>query len=402
MTPILSKALLNTQSDARLAMLAAKGSEAAYETIVERYRKPLERRCRRMLGREDAEDAVQQAFVRAWSALRAEGEVRDLRAWLFRIAYNTSIDVRRTSRFDYQELEDSLRGAESPEADVERAAVIRKTLAGVAELPDAQREALMRIAIDGDSRAEVASEMGVSEGAVRQLVFRARSRLRAAASAFVPLPLVTWAAELQGGGGQMSERIAQIAGAGGSAGLPAAVKAGAVLASVAAVATAPVAVERVVSPHARHHSAERMARPDSSNTSGSGTTKAKLLPVAAPLNTGSESETSHRQGGSGRSAADGRSGRSHYGSGEADDQNEHRGSSTGQSSKNESERGDDRQRTGRSTGESNGEDRSGESGGEDSSTTPGVQSPSGELGESAAPGGGEDAADASGESEGSG
>jgi RNA polymerase sigma factor (sigma-70 family) len=315
MTPILSRSLLRTQSDARLAQLAGEGSEPAYEAIVERYRKPLERRCRRMLGREDAEDAVQQAFVRAWSALRAEGEVRDLRAWLFRIARNTAIDVLRTSRFDYQELRESLRGAESPEAEAERAAVIRKTLAGVAGLPEAQREALMRIAIEGHSRAEVASQLGLSEGAVRQLVFRARSRLRAAASVVIPLPFVSWAAAAPGGA-PLAERIAQIANTG--AGLPVAAKAGAILASAAVVAAAPVAVERVTAPHAaapQHTSAAQPADPGPPRGVLPEGITARIAIGAAPLSTRAEPQVRHASGNDGARGTSGAVGQSGSSSG---------------------------------------------------------------------------------------
>lgn len=396
MTPILPNALLRTQSDARLVLLAAKGSEAAYEAIVERYRKPLERRCRRMLGREDAEDAVQQAFVRAWSALRAESEVRDLQAWLFRIAHNTAIDVLRTSRFDYQELRESLRGAESPEADVERAAVIRKTLAGLAGLPEAQREALVRVAIDGHSRAEVASELGVSEGAVRQLVFRARTRLRAAASAVVPLPLVSWAAATQGGA-PMAERIAQIAGAG--AGLPAAVKAGAILASAAVVATAPVVVERAAPRAAApsQTSAQQTADPGQVRGAMQGGAPATIVVGATQSRargepqdrqrhasgqhgSGGQSGALGQSGSSSGQGASGQAGLSQVG-GQADGQGEHQ-PATGQSGASEPERLNTQTTSGQPDGETGGQGRPGQPDNQGSPTAPVSGGTDGAVGQS--------------------
>ena len=69
---------------------------------------------------------------------------------------------------------------------MERRAVVRQTLTGLAALPERQREALLRIAVEGRTQEEVARELGVTEGAVRQLVHRARLTLRAAATAVDP------------------------------------------------------------------------------------------------------------------------------------------------------------------------------------------------------------------------
>ena len=65
MTPIVSSAILRTQSDARLLALVGAGHERAFDAIVERYRKPIMRYCRRFLPEPRAEDAVQQAFLNA-------------------------------------------------------------------------------------------------------------------------------------------------------------------------------------------------------------------------------------------------------------------------------------------------------------------------------------------------
>ena len=77
---------------------------------------------------------------------------------------------------------------------MERRAVVRQTLTGLAALPERQREALLRIAVEGRSQEEVARELGVTEGAVRQLVHRARLTLRAAATAVVAAAAGQWAA----------------------------------------------------------------------------------------------------------------------------------------------------------------------------------------------------------------
>src|SRR3954471_21183363 len=220
--PILSptSVLLRTQSDDRLVELARAGHERAFEAIVERYRGALLRASRRYLPEARAEDALQQAYISAWSALQRGDEVRDLRAWLYRIVHNTALNQLRVSGYDYAELDDALRGTEAPQEQMERRAVVRQTLTGLAALPGRQRDALLRIAIEGRSQEEVARELGVTEGAVRQLVHRARLTLRAAATAVIPLPVAEWAAAAggSGAGAPTAERIAElIAGTGASA-----------------------------------------------------------------------------------------------------------------------------------------------------------------------------------------
>ena len=239
MTPLLSATLLRTQSDARLVALAQQGHERAFEAIVERYRRPLHRHLRRMLNESRAEDALQQTCVKAWSALEEGAEIHDLKPWLYRIAHNTALDALKKAGYDYDELTESLRAPSAPEADAERRAVIRETLAGVAALPGNQREALLRTAVEGQSRAQVASDLGVSDGAVRQLLHRARTTLRAAATAATPMPVAGWAAGAAGAGGLTAERVGELV-AGGGAGLL--FKGGAVLVAAGALVTAPVAL----------------------------------------------------------------------------------------------------------------------------------------------------------------
>src|SRR5919205_854393 len=160
-----STVLLRTQSDERLVALARAGHERAFEAIVERYRRPLLRACRRVLPEARAEDALQQALVSAWRGLQRGDEVRDLRAWLYRIAHNTSLNQLRISGYDFDELRESLRIPDAADDELERRAVIRQTLTGLAALPDRQREALLAIAVAGRSQDQVAHELGLSEGA---------------------------------------------------------------------------------------------------------------------------------------------------------------------------------------------------------------------------------------------
>lgn len=243
-----SKTFLRTQSDARLAALAAAGNEVAFAAIVERHSRMLAGACRRVLPEARVEDAVQQAFMAAWSALRRGDDVRELRPWLLRIARNTALNALRVTGYDHDILRDSLQATEAPPAELERREVIRSTLAGLAALPESQREALLGSAVHGTPHADIARELGVSEGAVRQLVLRARMTLRAAASAVVPLPAVKWLAAAGQHGEPSTARIAELAagaapvGAGVAAVLA---KTSAVVVIAGGAAVTPALVERV-------------------------------------------------------------------------------------------------------------------------------------------------------------
>src|SRR4051794_8663611 len=237
--------LLRTQSDERLVALARAGHERAFEAIVDRYRKPLLRACRRVLPEARAEDALQQALLAAWSGLQRGDGVRELRPWLYRIAHNTSLNQLRQSGYDFDELQESLRITDAAEDELERRAVVRQTLAGLAALPERQREALLAIAVEGGGQDGVAEVLGLSRGAARQLVPRARTQLRAAATALTPFPLASAIAAWASRGEPVASRIAEMsAGAGGAGAAAVLAKAGAVLVIGGAAVGGPVIAER--------------------------------------------------------------------------------------------------------------------------------------------------------------
>jgi RNA polymerase sigma factor (sigma-70 family) len=351
--PSPSLVLLRTQSDARLVALAREGHERAFEAIVERYRRQLLRGCRRVLPEARAEDALQQALVAAWRGLRRGDEVRELRPWLHRIAHNTSLNLLRQAGYDYDELQESLRIADAPDDELEWRAVVRQTMHGLASLPPRQREALLAIAVEGRSQDEVAGDLGLSPGAVRQLVHRARSALRAAATAVVPLPLVSWVASA-GTRGQLSVRIAELSAGAGSAGAATAfAKAGTVAVLAGSVVAGPALIEKRTSgPHgpAAAKAAEppwdRQARPPSERAGAPRAAEATATAVRVSTRARrhravATTPASERREGDDRS---GRDGPGASGPGRSGDGN-----------------GDDRSRSGPSGGS---DDRSGPSGGD--------------------------------------
>jgi RNA polymerase sigma factor (sigma-70 family) len=226
MVPFPNTLLLRAQSDERLVALARTGSELAFEAIVERYRRQLVRVARQVLPDSRADDAVQQALVATWTALSRGDEVRELRPWLLRAARNAALNQLRVSGYDHDELSEASHAAPGPDEELERRLGVRRMLAGVAALPERQRDALLDIAVHGRGQDAVARELGLSEGAVRQLVHRARVHLRATATALTPMPLAGWAAATaESGAGGAAIAVAKIGAvavlAGGAAAGPA-------------------------------------------------------------------------------------------------------------------------------------------------------------------------------------
>jgi RNA polymerase sigma-70 factor (ECF subfamily) len=131
----------------------------------------------------DAEDLTEQTFLQAYrhfERAQRESNGRPLRPWLIRIAHNLAANYYRDrSRKPQTQLEDAAVIAEPREtADiVEGREELEAVLAGVMQLPDDRREALiMRFALDMDNK-EIARALGRSEGATKVLLHRAIKQL---------------------------------------------------------------------------------------------------------------------------------------------------------------------------------------------------------------------------------
>lgn len=254
--------MLRTQSDERLVDLVRAGSEPAFEAIVTRYRRALLRYCTRILPEERAEDAVQQTFVRAYDAMRdSDAELR-LRPWLYRIAHNTALNALRDKGLRHEQLDDSFDGVERPDQALERSMGLREVLGAVQDLPERQRDAIVLREIEGRSYEQIAAELGVTGGAVRQLLNRARHSVRAAATAITPAGLIT-RLPLAEPAEPVAARVAELTG--GAA-------AGAVVAKVCATALVTGAVVGGVAagPEGSGENAAKAKSPAGQGDSGSG------------------------------------------------------------------------------------------------------------------------------------
>src|SRR4051794_1224863 len=225
--------LLRLQSDERLVALARDGHEQAFAAIFERYRADLDRYAARLVGPSRGEDAVQQAFVNALKSLTGNPDrTIELRPWLYRIVHNAALNTLRASHDEQPLGDESDRVAVSDDA-IERRELLREALEAVAALPQTQRDAILLRELEGRSHDEIALALGLSTGAARQQIFRARAALRAAATAITPTPLLL--------------RLMEMATAsGGSGGADLATAAGGGLAAVVAKASAGVPVTGAV------------------------------------------------------------------------------------------------------------------------------------------------------------
>ncbi len=155
------------------------GHDDAFRVIHDRYRQRLFAYTRQMLpGRQDAEDALQDIFVRAYAGLRANDRELALRAWLYRVAHNRCIDELRRPALPPPEVMELLRSpANDPITEADQRESLRRLIADVRRLPDQQRSALLMRELGGMSYADMAGALGVTVPAVKSLLVRARLAL---------------------------------------------------------------------------------------------------------------------------------------------------------------------------------------------------------------------------------
>ena len=276
---------LESMPDDRLVQMVRDGAHPrAFEVLVQRYSQELTRYCRRMgLSDSRSEDVLQHSFLRAWMALEAGTEVRDLRPWLYRIVHNTAVNAMRSSPDILSPLDEaeSIDASSAGGSDFERRLAVRSALSSVAALPAMQRDAIVMSAIDGRSHEEVATALGVTDGAVRGLLYRARATLRAAAAAFTPAPLIGWAGTRLA---PATDRVVALTAQGGSGELGGTLIKGAAVAVTAAVLVAGATQVPFHSGHAQHRAPSADAAITATARTGGGS-------AAAPVRTGTSTTT---------------------------------------------------------------------------------------------------------------
>jgi RNA polymerase sigma-70 factor, ECF subfamily len=177
---------------------ARAGDADAYRTLVERHSRALFRLAFRMTGnQQDAEDVVQESFLRAYKQLARFDERASFGTWLYRIAVNCSLDLVRSRKRRNEnfapvdpEMEDPVLSLPSHDPTPDRMAMsgeVRDRVASALdELSPSERTAFTLRHFEGMCIEEVSRVLGCQPGAAKHSVFRAVQKLRRALE-----PLVT-------------------------------------------------------------------------------------------------------------------------------------------------------------------------------------------------------------------
>lgn len=187
------------RSDKELVRLCRRGDERAARELVSRFERPVFSIVYRMVrDRELAEDLAQEAFVRAFDNLDRYDRTYRFSSWLFKIAYNLTVDHLRRREVptvsmqgapDAVSTERQEATAVSLESDEEAPdeRLVSKELAGELEraigaLREEYRTAILLRHVEGRSYEEIAEIMAIPLGTVKTYIFRARRELREALS----------------------------------------------------------------------------------------------------------------------------------------------------------------------------------------------------------------------------
>jgi len=172
-----------TDEDARLAALARSGDADAFERLVRRHQVTVYRVAVRLLDiPADAEDAAQDAFLRAWRGLPRFRSGSSFSTWLYRIVTNRCLNVLRSRRWtaDTAVEEAAAPVDKGPEQIAEVRGELSALTAALGGLTPEQRAAFVLRHLEGCSHEEIAQALGISVPAVKSRLHRARVELLSA------------------------------------------------------------------------------------------------------------------------------------------------------------------------------------------------------------------------------
>ena len=183
--PTLRSPLLRFASDEKLIALIRRGRDDAFDVLVDRYRPRLLAFCRNMMrSSEDAEDVLQEVFVNAYRAIRADDRPIAAKAWLYRIARNRCLnELRRNTATGVESMDVFETSGPTAVETVERREHIEEIVVDVKRLPEQQRAALLLREMEGLPYQSIADVLDTTVPSVKSLLVRARMGLAEAAEA---------------------------------------------------------------------------------------------------------------------------------------------------------------------------------------------------------------------------
>lgn len=178
--PAAVRAPRSREEDREAVEACQRGDREAFDRLVERYQREVYRLCYRYLNNhEDANDAAQDVFLRAYRAIgRFRGDSA-FSTWLYRIAVNTCLNFRAARKPAGSELPDALVDPRpGAQARVEKDERSRRVREAVSRLPDKQRATVILKIYHHLTHEEVAGILGATVGTVKANLFHALGNLK--------------------------------------------------------------------------------------------------------------------------------------------------------------------------------------------------------------------------------
>jgi RNA polymerase sigma-70 factor (ECF subfamily) len=167
--------------DAELVALAGAGDRAAAQSLMARHLPRMMTLARRMLGDpSEAEDAVQDAFMRLWThAARWRPGAAKFETWLYRVTLNQCYDrLRKRTNARLDEAADIVDPAADPAQKLDESSLSEAVASAVLELPERQRAAILLCHYQDRGNIEASEILGISVEALESLLARGRRTLR--------------------------------------------------------------------------------------------------------------------------------------------------------------------------------------------------------------------------------
>jgi RNA polymerase sigma-70 factor (ECF subfamily) len=170
--------LVPTENDAVDAMLAAAGDALAFERLYRRHLARVNSLARRMIGPDDADDATQAVFIRAWEKLGTFRGESAFGTWLHRLAINVMLARRTTLGIERGRFQDSEAAVERMPSRSSHHEFSIDFEGAIEQLPSGAREVFVLHDIEGYKHEEIAGMLGIVTGTSKAQLHRARMALR--------------------------------------------------------------------------------------------------------------------------------------------------------------------------------------------------------------------------------